>query len=103
MSEIYNYSPEFVSGDELLVLADYYTSEIKKIDFELSRFDEGSKNTVEYIQFRKAKFRLMQRRYYIRICHRARAAKAEILYCDYCGSPLEQKQCPNCGDAQLSN
>ena len=30
MSEIYNYSPEFVSGDELLVLADYYTSEIKK-------------------------------------------------------------------------
>lgn len=72
MSEIYNYAPEFVSADELLTLAEYYTGEIKKIDAVLNQFTDAMKQTDSYKELRKRKFRLMQRRYYIRICHRAR-------------------------------
>lgn len=72
MSEFYDYAPEFVSADELLVLADSYTNKIKDIDSELRRLPDDANNTYEYKVLRKEKFRLMKRRYYIRFCARAR-------------------------------
>lgn len=69
MSEAFNFRPEFVSDDELLVLADFYTSKIKLVNQSLEFTTDGS---VEHQLLRKEKFRLMQRRYYLRICHRAR-------------------------------
>lgn len=69
MSEIYNFSAEFVGTDELLVLADYYTQQITVIDEKLEspHLPAADRRTL-----RKEKFRLMNRRYYLRICHRAR-------------------------------
>lgn len=69
MSEIFNFSPEFVSGDELLVLADYYTQQITLID---EQTENPHLPAADRKQLRKEKFRLMNRRYYLRICHRAR-------------------------------
>lgn len=69
MGEIYNYSPEYVSADELLVLADFYTKEITLIDEKL---ESPHLSAAERLNLRKAKFKLMNRRYYLRICHRAR-------------------------------
>jgi hypothetical protein len=70
MSEIYNYSPEFVSSDELLTLADFYTQQITVIDEKL---ESPHLAAADRKTLRKEKFRLMSRRYYLRICHRARA------------------------------
>lgn len=69
MSEIYNYNPEMVSADELGVLADFYTQQISAIDEKLENphLPAADRRTL-----RKEKFRLMNRRYYLRICHRAR-------------------------------
>lgn len=69
MSEIYNYNPEMVSADELGWLADYYTEQITVIDEKLEspHLPAADRRTL-----RKEKFRLMNRRYYLRICYRAR-------------------------------
>lgn len=72
MSEIYNYSPEFVSKSELDVLADFYTQQITVIDEKLESPHLPAANRVT---LRKEKFNLMRRRYYLRICSRARAAR----------------------------
>ena len=69
MSEIYNYAPEFVGAAELLVLADYYTQQITLIDEKL---ESPHLAAADRRTLRKEKFRLMNRRYYLRICHRAR-------------------------------
>lgn len=69
MSEIYNYAPEFVGADELLVLADYYTQQISQIDEKL---ESPHLAAADRRTLRKEKSRLMNRRYYLRICHRAR-------------------------------
>lgn len=69
MSEIYNFSPEFVSEDELLVLADFYTQQISLVDEKL---ESPHLAAADRRTLRKEKFRLMNRRYYLRICHRAR-------------------------------
>lgn len=69
MSEIFNYSPEFVSADELLTLANYYTQQITLIDEKL---ENPHLAAADRKTLRKEKFRLMNLRYYLRICHRAR-------------------------------
>ena len=69
MSEIYNYHPEFGSADELLTLADFYTQQITAIDEKL---ESPHLAAADRKTLRKEKFRLMNRRYYLRICHRAR-------------------------------
>lgn len=69
MSENFNYLPEFVSADELLALAAHYTQQITLID---ERLENPHLPAAERKTLRKEKFRLMNRRYYIRICHRAR-------------------------------
>jgi hypothetical protein len=69
-----NFVPEFVSDDELLVLAEFYTKKIADVDSELRRLDDAHQ-TYEYKVLRKEKFRLMQRRYYLRICHRHRTTR----------------------------
>lgn len=70
MSEIFNYSPEFVSKGELDTLADYYTQQITIIDEKL---ESPHLPAADRVTLRKEKFRLMNRRYYLRICSRARA------------------------------
>jgi hypothetical protein len=69
MSEIFNYSPEYVSADELLTLADYYTKQITLID---EQTENPHLPAADRVRLRKEKFRLMNRRYYLRICYRAR-------------------------------
>lgn len=69
MSEIFNYSPEFVSADELLTLANYYTQQITLID---EQTENPHLAAADRKRLRKEKFRLMNRRYYLRICYRAR-------------------------------
>ena len=69
MSEIFNYSPEFVSADELLTLADFYTKQITLID---EQTENPHLPAADRKRLRKEKFRLMQRRYYLRVCYRAR-------------------------------
>jgi len=72
MSEIFNYSPEFVSKNELDVLADFYTEQITRIDEKL---ENPHCQPEDRKTLRKEKFRLMNRRYYLRICSRSRAAR----------------------------
>jgi Leu/Phe-tRNA-protein transferase len=75
MSEIFNYSPEFVSADELLALANYYTQQITLID---EQTENPHLAAAERTRLRKEKFRLMNRRYYLRICYRARKEKENV-------------------------
>ena len=72
MSEIFNYSPEFVSKNELDVLADFYTEQITRIDEQL---ENPHLPAADRVRLRQEKFRLMNRRYYLRICSRARASR----------------------------
>lgn len=72
MSEIYNYAPEFVSGDELLVLADFYTKQIQIVREQIARLPPAACQGEEHKKLQTELFRLFNRRYYIRICHRAR-------------------------------
>lgn len=75
MSEVFNYNPEMVSADELGVLADYYTQKIHEVTDTIRRLPNGSHGNDEWKRLRKELFRLYNRRYYLRICHRARYNK----------------------------
>jgi len=72
MSEIFNYAPEFVSADELNVLADFYTKQIQIVRDHIRRLPKSERHKDEHQHLRQELFRLYNRRYYIRICHRSR-------------------------------
>ena len=71
MSEVFNFSPEFVSKSELEILAEWYTEQIKNADMKIAAAGSGA----SYKLARKEKFTLMQRRYYLRICIRNRTSQ----------------------------
>lgn len=72
MSEIFNYAPEFVSADELNVLADFYTKQIKIVRENIRRLPKSARQSPKHKELQEELFRLYNRRYYIRICHRSR-------------------------------